>query len=42
MKHKNRKLLIILASVLLLVIGFNFGRAFVSYGFEAAGGNSEY
>ena len=33
--NKNRKLLIILASVLLLVIGFNFGRAFVSYVLEA-------
>ena len=29
--NKNRKLLIILASVLLLAIGFNFGRAFACY-----------
>jgi len=37
MKNKNKKTLIILAVSLLLVIGFNFGRAFVSYVLDALG-----
>jgi len=32
---KNKKTLIILAGIILLVIGFNFGRAFVSYVLDA-------
>ena len=32
--NKNRKILIIITSVMLLVIGFKFGSVFVSYVFE--------
>ena len=32
---KNKKTLIILAGIVLLVIGFTFGRGFVSYVLEA-------
>ena len=35
MKNRNQNILIILAISLLLVIGFNFGRAFVSYVLDA-------
>ena len=31
MKTKNQKTLIILAGIVLLVVGFTLGRAFVSY-----------
>ena len=34
---KNKKTLIILAGIVLLVIGFTFGRAFVSYVLDALG-----
>jgi len=37
MKNRNQNILIILAISLLLVIGFNFGRAFVSYVLDALG-----
>ena len=37
MKNRNQNILIILAISLLLVIGFNFGRAFVSYMLDALG-----
>ena len=37
MKTKNRKTVLILDCSLLLVIGFNFGRAFVSYVLDALG-----
>jgi len=35
MKTKNQKILIILAGIILLVIGFTLGRAFVSYVLDA-------
>lgn len=34
---KNKKTLIILAGIVLLVIGFTFGRGFVSYVLDALG-----
>ena len=35
MKHRNRKIILSIAGVLLLVIGFTFGRTFVSYVLDA-------
>jgi len=37
MKTKSQKFFIILAGVLILVIGFTFGRTFVSYVLDALG-----
>jgi len=37
MKHQNREIILSIAGVLLLVIGFTFGRTFVSHVLDALG-----